>query len=153
LDHLKEGIGLRGYGQRDPLVEYKKESFQLFESMKEAIEEQMLQYLFRFEIAQMQTEVPAREEEEKSDSAGSEAEQPVPVAAAARRAPDSGMRSRRTASHSDLSYQGAHDPTAGGDFSVQTVRSTGPKVGRNDPCTCGSGKKYKKCHGAKHGEQ
>ena len=51
LDHLKEGIGLRGYGQRDPLVEYKKESFQLFEAMKEGIEEQILQYLFRFEVA------------------------------------------------------------------------------------------------------
>jgi Preprotein translocase subunit SecA (ATPase, RNA helicase) len=50
LDHLKEGIGLRGYGQRDPLVEYKKESFQLFEAMKEAIEEQILQNLFRFEV-------------------------------------------------------------------------------------------------------
>ncbi|HQR45895.1 MAG TPA: preprotein translocase subunit SecA, partial [Thermoanaerobaculia bacterium] len=50
LDHLKEGIGLRGYGQRDPLIEYKKESFQLFEAMKEGIEEQMLQYLFRFEV-------------------------------------------------------------------------------------------------------
>src|SRR5512140_1490993 len=51
LDHLKEGIGLRGYGQRDPLVEYKKESFQLFEAMKEGIEEQILQYLYRFEVA------------------------------------------------------------------------------------------------------
>ena len=56
LDHLKEGIGLRGYGQRDPLVEYKKESFQLFEAMKEGVEEQMLQYLFRFEVAEAPAE-------------------------------------------------------------------------------------------------
>ncbi|MCK6683277.1 MAG: preprotein translocase subunit SecA [Thermoanaerobaculia bacterium] len=159
LDHLKEGIGLRGYGQRDPLVEYKKESFQLFESMKEAIEEQMLQYLFRFEIAQMRAEVAAEREEEKPERAGApqgEGEQETPALAASgrRSGPDtSAMRSRRTASHSNLSYQGATDPTAGGDFSVQTVRSQGPKVGRNDPCPCGSGKKYKKCHGAKHGEQ
>ena len=54
LDHLKEGIGLRGYGQRDPLVEYKKESFQLFEAMKEAIEEQILQNLFRFEVVRQE---------------------------------------------------------------------------------------------------
>ena len=59
LDHLKEGIGLRGYGQRDPLVEYKKESFQLFEAMKEAIEEQILQNLFRFEVVR-QEEADAR---------------------------------------------------------------------------------------------
>ena len=59
LDHLKEGIGLRGYGQRDPLVEYKKESFQLFEAMKEGVEEQILQYLFRFEVAQAPGRAPA----------------------------------------------------------------------------------------------
>jgi uncharacterized protein len=47
-----------------------------------------------------------------------------------------------------MTFQGASDPTAGGDFRVDTVKSTGPKVGRNDPCPCGSGKKYKKCHGA-----
>ncbi|MCM3876316.1 MAG: preprotein translocase subunit SecA, partial [Thermoanaerobaculia bacterium] len=58
LDHLKEGIGLRGYGQRDPLVEYKRESFQLFEAMKEGVEEQMLQYLFRFEVAEAPPEMP-----------------------------------------------------------------------------------------------
>jgi len=58
LDHLKEGIGLRGYGQRDPLIEYKKESFQLFEAMKEGIEEQMLQYLFRFEVRKVEEAAP-----------------------------------------------------------------------------------------------
>src|ERR1019366_3456048 len=62
LDHLKEGIGQRGYGQRDPLVEYKRESFQLFEAMKEGIEEQILQYLFRFEVAEAPRERAARQE-------------------------------------------------------------------------------------------
>ncbi|MGZ6972073.1 MAG: preprotein translocase subunit SecA, partial [Thermoanaerobaculia bacterium] len=62
LDHLKEGIGLRGYGQRDPLVEYKKESFQLFEAMKEGVEEQILQYHSRFEVAEAPRERSARQE-------------------------------------------------------------------------------------------
>ncbi|HQN10044.1 MAG TPA: SEC-C metal-binding domain-containing protein, partial [Thermoanaerobaculia bacterium] len=48
----------------------------------------------------------------------------------------------------EMSFQGTSDPTSGGDFRVDTVKSAGPKVGRNDPCPCGSGKKYKKCHGA-----
>ncbi len=154
LDHLKEGIGLRGYGQRDPLVEYKKESFQLFESMKEAVEEQMLQYLYRFEVAPAQVEeAPRRHLAADVDvEAKAPAADAPPAPAPLHRSPDSAMRSRRTASDSRLNYQGAHDPTSGGDFSVQTVRSAGPKVGRNDPCPCGSGKKYKKCHGAKHGE-
>ena len=153
LDHLKEGIGLRGYGQRDPLVEYKKESFQLFEAMKEAIEEQILQYLFRFEVAAQGSgpsapagEPPAddgRPSVEEIEAAGSQASR--------RAAAELAAKARRGAER-NLSYQGAHDPTAGGDFIVDTVKGGGPKVGRNDPCPCGSGKKYKKCHGDKHGE-
>jgi preprotein translocase subunit SecA len=137
LDHLKEGIGLRGYGQRDPLIEYKKESFQLFEAMKEGIEEQMLQYLFRFEVrapepaAGRPAAVPGAEE-------GS---------AASRRAAADLSRKQKQRQR-DVTLEGAFDPTSGGDFTVGTVRSSGPKVGRNDPCPCGSGKKYKKCHGA-----
>jgi preprotein translocase subunit SecA len=143
LDHLKEGIGLRGYGQRDPLVEYKKESFQLFEAMKEGIEEQILQYLFRFEVAeppaQRQRGAPPSEEEPVLAAAGGSA-------ASRRASADLGKRSKQK--ERDLQFQGSFDPTAGGDFDVSTVKSAGPKVGRNDPCPCGSGKKYKKCHGA-----
>jgi preprotein translocase subunit SecA len=142
LDHLKEGIGLRGYGQRDPLVEYKKESFQLFEAMKEGIEEQILQYLFRFEVAeppaQKQRGAPPPEEEPLAAASGSKT---------SRRAA-SGLEKRSKQKERDLQFQGSFDPTAGGDFDVSTVKGTGPKVGRNDPCPCGSGKKYKKCHGA-----
>ncbi|MFI5180335.1 MAG: preprotein translocase subunit SecA [Thermoanaerobaculia bacterium] len=144
LDHLKEGIGLRGYGQRDPLIEYKKESFQLFEAMKEGIEEQMLQYLFRFEVRAAEPALPGR------DTRPPDIE-PEPVAsgssAASRRAAAE-LQKKQKQRHRDVSLQGSFDPTAGGDFRVGTVRSTGPKVGRNDPCPCGSGKKYKKCHGA-----
>ncbi|MHB1046665.1 MAG: preprotein translocase subunit SecA [Thermoanaerobaculia bacterium] len=154
LDHLKEGIGLRGYGQRDPLVEYKKESFQLFEAMKEAIEEQILQNLFRFEVV--------RPEEAEARWAP-----PTPAASAAPAAPEDGaapsggvsapalstrasaeLERRAQRQRREMSFQGTSDPTSGGDFRVDTVKSTGPKVGRNDPCPCGSGKKYKKCHGA-----
>ncbi len=148
LDHLKEGIGLRGYGQRDPLVEYKKESFQLFEAMKEGIEEQILQYLFRFEVQQAPVERPSRTEVEASPTGGGQTpdEAAATGSASSRRA--AAELEKRRQKEQDLNYQGSYDPTSGGDFSVSTVKGAGPKVGRNDPCPCGSGKKYKKCHGA-----
>jgi preprotein translocase subunit SecA len=150
LDHLKEGIGLRGYGQRDPLVEYKKESFQLFEAMKEAIEEQILQNLFRFEVVRQEdadarfapSAAPPVGDEEAAPPAGGVSAPSLSIRASAeleRRA----QRQRR-----EMTFQGTSDPTSGGDFRVDTVKTSGPKVGRNDPCPCGSGKKYKKCHGA-----
>jgi preprotein translocase subunit SecA len=66
-------------------------------------------------------------------------------ASSRRAAAELGKRRQRD---QNLNYQGAGDPTSGGDFSVSTVKAAGPKVGRNEPCPCGSGKKYKKCHGA-----
>src|SRR5512141_2534089 len=150
LDHLKEGIGLRGYGQRDPLVEYKKESFQLFEAMKEGIEEQILQYLFRFEVAQAPAERPPRDE--RAPAPGAPEDGSTPSAAAATGSASSRRAAaeleKRRQKEQNLQLQGSFDPTAGGDFDVSTVKASGPKVGRNDPCPCGSGKKYKKCHGA-----
>ena len=150
LDHLKEGIGLRGYGQRDPLVEYKKESFQLFEAMKEGIEEQILQYLFRFEVAQAPAERPSRDERVPTPGARDAGSTPSAAAtsgsASSRRA--AAELEKRRQKEQNLQLQGSFDPTAGGDFDVSTVKASGPKVGRNDPCPCGSGKKYKKCHGA-----
>jgi preprotein translocase subunit SecA len=140
LDHLKEGIGLRGYGQRDPLVEYKKESFALFQSMKDRIEEEMVRYLWRL------TPVV--------DGAGSPVRQP-----AARRPVQVTMNTPSAAAASPFgairgsgSASAVVDPPkparSGGDDVVKQVRRDEPKVGRNDPCPCGSGKKYKKCHGA-----
>ncbi|MEO8189413.1 MAG: preprotein translocase subunit SecA [Acidobacteriota bacterium] len=127
IDHLKEGIGLRGYGQRDPLVEYKKESFELFTVMKERIEDQIVQYLFRLQpvLREAEGEVaePSRE----------------PVA----------LPPRRQASNVNYSYGAA--ASGGQDAKPETVQRQAPKVGRNDPCPCGSGKKYKKCHGAEGG--
>jgi len=122
IDHLKEGIGLRGYGQRDPLVEYKKESFELFTVMKERIEDQIVQYLFRLQPVVREAEGEVRE---------------------SRRDPI--IPSRRPPSNVNYSYGAA--ASGGQDAKPETVQRQTPKVGRNDPCPCGSGKKYKKCHG------
>jgi preprotein translocase subunit SecA len=143
LDHLKEGIGLRGYGQRDPLVEYKRESFDLFTAMKERIEEAMVRYVMWLRPV-MNEEAPA-------------APRPVPRRAApitmnkaeaasafgTARAASATMAAPASAS----ARQGPVPARTGGDDVIKTVRREEPKVGRNDPCPCGSGKKYKKCHG------
>ncbi|MEP6994986.1 MAG: SEC-C metal-binding domain-containing protein, partial [Acidobacteriota bacterium] len=130
IDHLKEGIGLRGYGQRDPLIEYKKESFELFTLMKERIEDQIVQYLFKLQPV-------AREAGE--DDAPEAHERRAPVAMPSRRAP------------ANVNYSYGAAASGGQDAKVETVQRNAPKVGRNDPCPCGSGKKYKKCHGSEGG--
>jgi preprotein translocase subunit SecA len=117
MDHLKDGIGLRAYGQKDPLVEYKRESFEMFGQMKERIENDAVRYLFLLE--------PMTEEQRAEEEARRRAEQSQIFAAASRSA--EGVTAR------------------GG---VKTVVRKKAKVGRNDPCPCGSGKKFKKCHGA-----
>jgi len=147
LDHLKEGIGLRGYGQRDPLVEYKKESFNLFQAMKDRIDEEMVRYLWRLRP------MP------QSDAEGEPA--PViaaPVRQAPRKAPELTFSGGSSTSSPSGMPRGTMPPGApappqparvgGDDAAVKTVRRDEPKTGRNDPCWCGSGKKYKKCHGA-----
>ena len=116
LDHLKEGIGLRGYGQRDPLIEYKKESFAMFEDLNARREDESVRYLYRFEPIS-QEELDARER------AAEEAR-------------------RRSQHQQNLVYSG------GDGSAVPAARRPAAKVGRNDPCPCGSGKKYKKCHGS-----
>ncbi len=129
LDHLKEGIGLRGYGQRDPLVEYKKESYELFQDMKDRIDEEMARYLWWLRPVG--------------------AEEPTPTRRPARRAAPVTLSSGGDAASVFASAPGNRKPErTGGDDVIKTVRREEPKVGRNDPCPCGSGKKYKKCHGA-----
>jgi preprotein translocase subunit SecA len=150
LDHLKEGIGLRGYGQRDPLVEYKKESFQMFQDLMDRIDEEILRWSFLY-----QPVAPAEARSEPlSEPALARAQAPERA-----REPELALVGVKTVQR-NLSY---NDPSAaastfprqaqpreasGGTDDVQTVRREGPKVGRNDPCPCGSGKKYKKCHGS-----
>jgi preprotein translocase subunit SecA len=124
MDHLREGIGLRAYGQRDPLVEYKRESFDMFSQMKERIENDVVRFLFHVEPM---TEEERRREDERlrREEERRRREQEMIFAAASRSA--AGVVAR------------------GG---VETVERKTAKVGRNDPCPCGSGKKYKKCCGA-----
>ncbi|HUP44144.1 MAG TPA: preprotein translocase subunit SecA [Thermoanaerobaculia bacterium] len=114
IDHLKEGIGLRGYGQRDPLIEYKRESFELFQEMMERIQDRVVKFLWKVDV------VVEREGEPRQQQ---------------RRAP-------APPKQQPMFFSGS------GPSQPQTVRRTDQKVGRNDPCPCGSGKKYKKCHGA-----
>jgi preprotein translocase subunit SecA len=168
LDHLKEGIGLRGYGQRDPLVEYKKESFNMFQALMDRIDEEMLRWVYLAQPMRGSGEedgaaaAPAeRSASGRRDESPSPLPEPRPV-----REPElaiAGARGRPrnltfndpgaalSGSGSALGGATAVEPAeakGGMDGEVQTVRREGKKVGRNDPCPCGSGKKYKKCHGA-----
>ena len=113
MDHLKEGIGLRGYGQKNPLHEYQREGFELFQVMSGQVQEDVVTKLFTVEVDQEQSAAELEELE-------------------ARQAPRQMM----------LSHGDGEGPER-----VATVRRDGDKVGRNAPCPCGSGKKYKRCHG------
>ena len=113
MDHLKEGIGLRGYGQRDPLVEYKKESYILFEDLMNHIEEETLRYLFLLQ--------PVEDEQKQAEQ----------------------MEKKRKRAEFLMSQQTSNT----GEGTPNQAKRDSSKVGRNDPCPCGSGKKYKKCCG------
>jgi preprotein translocase subunit SecA len=147
MDELKQGIGNRAYGQKDPLVEYKKESYDLFTAMMDRIEDETVRYLFFLQVNTGTGPVlPFPEEDEEEE----EAEEPS--------APEPSDRQRQAAKAQIEDFtknlqrkkdKELADLQLGGDGSTgpKTVHA-GAKVGRNDPCPCGSGKKYKKCHGA-----
>ena len=154
LDHLKEGIGLRGYGQRDPLVEYKKESFTMFQALMDRIDEEILRWTFLYQPVLVPEPQPA------AAAAGPAEPDLLTPRAAQVQEPSLAFSGIKRAAPRNLSY---NDPSAtpsamarsaepreaqGGTDEVHTVKREGPKVGRNDPCPCGSGKKYKKCHGS-----
>jgi len=133
MQYLREGIGLRGYGQRDPLVEYKQEGFRLFETLLKNIDEDALSTLYKIEFVrqpQPQQPTPIQETPEVKNRLAqatySQPEEPT------------GM------SESDNEEQDSANSK------TLSVSNSVPKVGRNDPCPCGSGKKYKKCHGKKN---
>ena len=115
MDHLRDGIGLRGYGQKDPLIEYKREGFDLFAGMMERIKSDTLDRLFHVQAVRH------------------EGEQPTPPPQSILSRPQPRMTLNR-----------GEEPAA----ALAPVQRADNKVGRNDPCPCGSGKKYKKCHGA-----
>jgi preprotein translocase subunit SecA len=157
MDHLKEGIGLRGYGQKDPLVEYKKESYTLFQDLMGRIEDETVRYLYflRFERGAPDLPFPTddSEYEEEDDEAAAaeqakaelERQQKAAQAAAQQSALDltRSIQRKKDRELSEIQFTGGD----GTSTATQTVVK-GDKVGRNDPCPCGSGKKYKKCHGS-----
>jgi preprotein translocase subunit SecA len=126
MDYLQEGIGLRAVGQRDPLVEYQREGFDMFVQMQETIKEDFARYIFHVEaVAQEKTAQPTKMREERRQ---------IPMANMPA-APDPGDVDGR-----------AHPPAEGQEVAaIEQARSE--KIPRNAPCPCGSGKKYKQCHG------
>jgi preprotein translocase subunit SecA len=150
LDHLKEGIGLRGYGQRDPLVEYKKESFQMFQDLMDRIDEEILRWSFLYQpVAAPEPEPVAEPALARAWAAAPErAREPELALAGVKTVPRNLSFNDPAATPSAFARKAQPREASGGTDDVQTVRREGPKVGRNDPCPCGSGKKYKKCHGS-----
>src|SRR5438876_9651382 len=150
LDHLKEGIGLRGYAQKDPIVEFKKEAFVLFEDMMARIDNETIRYLFHIQMQQGEQppsgapppSSPPQPTRPRADavaaSAAARAGEPQRLPAVARE-----IERRQQRQQKDLQYQ-----TGPAQAEAPKPVKDGAKVGRNDPCPCGSGKKYKKCHGA-----
>ena len=185
MDHLKEGIGLRGYGQQDPLVAYKKESYDLFEAMMTKFQEDTVRNLFRMQIlgpdgtpietreqlaslqaaaqqqaagrgalppgAQAQTprDLPARESYPGNPPDPQVIDEPthIPAAAVASATTTIDRLEREFERRKELELASSRSNGASA-TADQSPRHTGPKLGRNDECFCGSGKKYKKCHGA-----
>ena len=165
MDHLKEGIGLRGYGQKDPLVEYKRESFDMFEAMMQRFQEDTSRYLYLMQIIGRSVghsddaggagySGGGPQDQDQGGPAG------VPVIRSGGGTDGNGKRPPRAVATSvdDLEeafqrrkrreLEQARMAGAGDRQPVQQVVRNSAKVGRNDPCPCGSGKKYKKCCGA-----
>ena len=136
MDHLKEGIGLRGYGQKNPLQEYKKEAFSLFDNLARRMQEDVVEKLYSVQVT--------RQEDVQRMEEGQSAPRPMQLR---HDGPLALQQPQQPATHPVLAQPGGPGPQAPAERPVQAIRDT-PKVGRNNPCPCGSGKKYKKCHGA-----
>ena len=113
MDHLKEGIGLRGYAQQNPLVEYQKEGFTMFEALMDIMQRDIVEKVFAVQVQRQQDVEQVQQQQQQH-------------------------RPQRMV----MSHGGQTE-----DSSAAPVKREGEKVGRNDPCPCGSGKKYKRCHG------
>jgi len=170
MDYLKEGIGLRGYGQKDPLIEYKKESFVLFQDMMDRIEDESIRYLFFLQIStgpefgepggdrsggfgngggRPRAVLPFSPEEDEEEEEEYH-EEPVGVSQDQRREAQltvqdftRNIQRKKDKEMAELNFVGG---AAAGAQKKQAISAK--KAGRNDPCPCGSGKKYKKCCGA-----
>jgi preprotein translocase subunit SecA len=166
MDHLKEGIGLRGYGQKDPLIEYKKESFDLFQDMMDRIEDETIRFLFFLQVStgpppgdsdgsgpgglasRPKPLLPFPEDDEEEDEEDEEAL--VSASAEQRRAAQSNVEdfTRNIQRKKDKEMAALQFVGGSGTATESKQAVSEKKAGRNDPCPCGSGKKYKKCHGA-----
>ncbi len=152
MDHLKEGIGLRGYGQKDPLIEYKKESWIIFQEMMDRIEDESVRYLYFLTVEDSRPVMPFAEEadwDDEEDNAEAEAKAAAEREAEEKRQAQAtvldftrNIHKKKEKELADLQFVGGE-----GTGTNQPVIAS-KKPGRNDPCYCGSGKKYKKCHGA-----
>jgi len=163
MDHLKEGINLRSYGQKDPLIEYKKESFIMFQDMMDRIEDETIKFLYFMRIEAGAPPMPYPEDPDDDDDGSdgphgalngnspngkgprlSAAEEEAQKREASKSVVDltRNIQRKKDRELAELQFSSATGT------SEQTPASKGPKVGRNDLCPCGSGKKYKKCHGA-----
>jgi preprotein translocase subunit SecA len=161
MDHLKEGIGLRGYGQHDPLVEYKRESFDMFEAMMQRFQEETVRYLYLMQILERPSDGGATRPGDGGGPGGAGQEAGVPALRPGGSGNGgNGQRPQRNVATSVDDLEEAfqrkkrrelEQARMAGSGDVQTVQQVvrgAAKVGRNDPCPCGSGKKYKKCCGA-----
>ncbi|HYL72852.1 MAG TPA: preprotein translocase subunit SecA [Bryobacteraceae bacterium] len=164
MDHLKEGIGLRGYGQKDPLIEYKKESFTMFQDMMDRIEDETIRYLFFLQVTTgggpggdgngggglARPVLPFAPDGEDEEEEEPEEESLVTANAEQRRAAQATVddftrtiQRKKDKEMAELQFAGGASAAIEKKQAISTK-----KAGRNDPCPCGSGKKYKKCHGA-----
>jgi preprotein translocase subunit SecA len=163
MDHLKEGIGLRQYAQRDPLVEYKRESFDMFEAMMLKFQEDTVRFLFRMQILGPDGQpvgaapTPRREIPKAPPVASADPKAAPEVLPREISMPPRQNSSTHSTTIDELEKEFARKKkreldaatrAGAGEAQQSAQRRTGEKVGRNDPCPCGSGKKYKKCHGA-----
>jgi len=124
MDHLRQGIGLRAYAQKNPRQEYKRESFELFQQMLENVKLETIRFLSRVEVR-------SRDEAEELERQQREAQQ----------------RQELQMKHEEVSAIGGGESGESAPSAAQPFVRSGKKVGRNDPCPCGSGKKFKQCHG------
>ncbi|MFA5134707.1 MAG: preprotein translocase subunit SecA [Patescibacteria group bacterium] len=138
MDHMRKGIGLRGYGQRDPLIEYKKEGYRLFNELINNIQKNVVYTIFKVSVANQVKQTPMASAQHRLSA-------PAKTAHDAQDTPyqNDTLSSSEQALSSSTQIVGGTTQTAGGNL----MNKDGKKVGRNDPCPCGSGKKYKKCHG------
>jgi preprotein translocase subunit SecA len=163
MDHLKEGIGLRGYAQHDPLVEYKRESFEMFEAMMRRFEEETVRYLYLMQVIDADEAERIRQQQQMAQqdmrfTGANKDGSAVDTAARPVGGDGNGSRPRRPATSIDdmeaafqrrkrRELEQASMAGSGDTQKVQQIVRSSERVGPNEPCPCGSGQKYKKCHG------